>query len=322
VWRVKAILIKDLLSFMNTEITTDLQRVVEALRNGDVVALPTETVYGLAASIDHEEALNKIFLLKGRPNDNPLIIHALDLQAVGQFAEVTPEFEKLYHYFMPGPLTVLLKKKAQVCDRVSCGLPTVACRIPAHPLFREVLRRLGKPLAAPSANLSGTPSSTCTEHVYDDFSPKLSLILEGGACSGGIESTLIKIEKGQGVILRPGLIEKKELEKVLGIPFIFASKNAQLEAPGMKYRHYAPKAKVSLIEDPLQFNQWLENPLGVFFLSKEPVTQAPIRWELLKEETLYASLRKADKEGYHSVCILMDHAFSEGMVNRLKKCAD
>lgn len=297
-----------------TLITKNPKQAAEYLKKGYVVALPTETVYGLGASIHHEEALREIFQLKNRPQDNPLIVHAYDLDMVSQFADVTEDFIRLYKDFMPGPLSVLLDKKT-ISDTVTCGLNTVAVRIPSSTLFRDVLKSLGEPIAAPSANLSGKPSSTEAHHVFNDFSPHLALILDGGPASGGIESTIVRVYSDHGVILRPGLITKAQLESCLNRPFMFAAKNAALEAPGMKYRHYAPSAKILLIDS---FDS-LKSENDVMVMAQDHIDHP--HYEKLSSQNLYSAFRKADLLGLKKIYILIDKTLNEGLLNRVRKAA-
>lgn len=295
-----------------TEITKDIDKVVEALKKGQVVALPTETVYGLAAVIDNDEALNQIFELKNRPQDNPLIVHCLDLEMIKTIAYISEDFLKLYEHFMPGPLTVLLDKK-QVSDLVTRTQPTVAVRVPSHPLFLEVLKKVGKPIAAPSANLSGKPSSTEASHVFDDFHPNLPLILDGGASRCGLESTIVCLYHDQAVILRPGIITQKQLQDVLQKPVVYASKKAPLQAPGMKYRHYAPHAHVHFVKDIIEDLEDQET----MFMSLRPLKAAV--WQKLSEENLYRAFRLADELGLKKIIILKDPNLSVALINRIEK---
>lgn len=297
-----------------TEIVKDIDRVVKALKGGGVVALPTETVYGLAACINHEEALLKIFELKKRPQDNPLIVHCLDLAMVKTIAHINDDFLKLYNHFMPGPLTVLLEKK-QISETITRAQPTVAIRIPSHQLFLDVLKELKVPLAAPSANLSGRPSSTLAKHVYEDFCPYLSLILDGGPSVCGLESTIIRLYENYAVILRPGVITQQELEKVLQKPVIYATKEAPLQAPGMKYRHYAPCAKVHIIDD-LTF---IVDDKKTLYMSLDPINVT--YWEKLSENNLYQAFRMADELGLQKIVILKDPSLTIALINRIEKAA-
>lgn len=297
-----------------TEIVKDINVIVKALKDGQVVGLPTETVYGLAASINSQEALLKIFTLKKRPQDNPLIVHCLDLAMVKTIAHINDDFLKLYHHFMPGPLTVLLEKK-QISDIITRSQETVAVRIPSHPLFLQVLKELKVPIAAPSANLSGHPSSTLAKHVYDDFHPDLSLILDGGPSLCGLESTIIRLYENYAVILRPGVITQQDLEKVLQKPVIYAKKDAPLEAPGMKYRHYAPYAKVYLMEG---FEKIVDDK-NTLYMSLHPLKVS--YWQQLSEQNLYAAFRMADELGLQKIIILKDPSLTVALMNRLEKAA-
>lgn len=227
-------------------------------------------------------------------------------------AFVSEDFLKLYEHFMPGPLTVLLDKK-QVSDLVTRSQKTVAVRVPSHPLFLEVLKKVGKPLAAPSANLSGKPSSTDANHVYHDFNPRLPLILDGGASSCGLESTIVCLYKDQAVILRPGIITQKQLQDVLKKPVVYASKNAPLQAPGMKYRHYAPHAQVFFVQDICEDL----NDQDTMFMSVQPLKAS--NWQMLSEENLYRAFRLADEKGLKKIIILKDPNLSVALVNRIEK---
>jgi L-threonylcarbamoyladenylate synthase len=299
-----------------TKITFDAALAAKYLKSGKVCALPTETVYGLGASIYQEKALLEIFHLKKRPSDNPLIVHVLDIAMASKIAYITPEFLKLYEAFMPGPLTVLLQKK-QVSDSITRGLETVGIRIPSHPLFLDVLRILDEPIAAPSANLSGKPSSTEAAHVYHDFAPDLPLILDGGSCISGIESTIVAFDEGEGIILRPGAIPKEDLEKATGLRFQFAKKNAVLRAPGMKYRHYSPQASVILVYDE---NRLPKSDSGALIMA-ETFMECP-HFEILNMQNLYRAFRKADDLGLKTIYVLISNNLGEGLKNRLEKAAD
>lgn len=228
---------------------------VDILNQGGVVAFPTETVYGLGAVATDEEAVKKIFEAKGRPSDNPLIVHIGTIEEVGKYVEEIPEkAKKLMERFWPGPLTLIMKAKKDVLAKsVTAGLPTVGIRMPNHEVALTLLKTLKKPLAAPSANRSGKPSPTKAEHVYEDLEGRIPLILDGGTTGIGIESTVLDVTVNPPVILRPGGITKEMLEKEVGEVILPTPKEQQLEstpkAPGMKYTHYAPEAPVYLIEN-------------------------------------------------------------------------
>lgn len=230
---------------------TGLEPAAQILRDGGLVAFPTETVYGLGAVGTNETALLNIFAVKGRPADNPLILHIYDRDQLSEIASsIQPEAEKLIERYWPGPLTLIFPKKPAIPPVITANLPTVAVRMPSDPVAHELLRLTGIPVAAPSANLSGKPSPTLGEHVIDDLAGKIQLIIDAGPCPAGVESTVLSLSGSDPVLLRPGVITREELEEVLGRP-IFLPKAGDCQrpqAPGMKYRHYAPEAPVILFE--------------------------------------------------------------------------
>lgn len=233
-----------------------LRKAGEIIREGGLVAFPTETVYGLGADALNAEAAAKIYAAKGRPSDNPLIVHIHDISQVYEIAEEVPDEAKaVMEKFWPGPLTIILNKKSCVPDGTTGGLHTVAIRMPSHPIARDFIRESGRMIAAPSANTSGRPSPTLASHVYEDMQGRIPLILDGGAVGIGIESTIIDMSTGIPTILRPGYITKDMLEEVLpevkidpAVSGRTMKKDVVAKAPGMKYRHYAPKADLSIIE--------------------------------------------------------------------------
>lgn len=231
-----------------------IARAAELLRQGGLVAIPTETVYGLAANALDGKAVARIFEAKGRPQDNPLIVHIAALeQWDGLVSEIPPAARTLAERFWPGPLTIILPKSEQIPEEVSAGLPTVAVRFPSHPVARQVIRQAGVPLAAPSANLSGSPSPTCFEHVRADLDGRVEALLDGGPCGVGVESTVLSLAGEKPRLLRPGGITPEQLEAALGPVEIDPAVTNRLEegrkaaSPGMKYKHYAPKAHVVLL---------------------------------------------------------------------------
>lgn len=223
----------------------------EILRNGGVVGFPTETVYGLGASVYCEEAIEHVFKAKGRPNDNPLIAHIADMDGLEQLVSYVPEnARKLAEAYWPGPMTLVLPKLPLVPDAVTAGLDTVGVRMPSDSNARAMLRAAKVPVAAPSANRSGKPSPTLAQHVWQDMDGRIDMILDGGQCACGLESTVIDCS-GDGIaILRPGYITAQMIEKVTGVvPSIGYGRDlggSIPRAPGMKYRHYAPKGKLYL----------------------------------------------------------------------------
>lgn len=225
---------------------------LEHFRAGDVVAFPTETVYGLGAIASNEEAVQKIFQAKGRPSDNPLIVHIYDQQQVEELAVNVPEEAyQLMDAFWPGPLTLILfKKEGAVAPSVTPGMETIGIRMPDHPVALAMLRQLQEPVAAPSANRSGKPSPTTAEHVYHDLEGRIPFIIDGGPTNVGVESTVIDMTTTPATILRPGTVTKEQIEGVIG-PVrddILVKKDQAPRAPGMKYMHYAPEAPLFVIE--------------------------------------------------------------------------
>lgn len=208
------------------------------IKAGEIVAFPTETVYGLGADAFNARAVFKIFEAKGRPADNPLIVHLYDYDQLKEIAEPTPLVEAMYNAFCPGPLTMVLKKKTNVPDIVTAGLDTVGVRFPSHPVARELLR-LSTAVAAPSANASKHVSPTTAMHVMEDLGGKIPLIIDGGTAEGGIESTIIDLVGENPIILRPGMITKEMIDRVCSCSYYDKEIKTAL-APGMKYLHYSP----------------------------------------------------------------------------------
>lgn len=243
---------------MQTELlradTAALRKAAALLAEGQLVAFPTETVYGLGANALDEEAVRSIFAAKGRPADNPLIVHIWNRDQLRDICEVTPEAEKLMDAYWPGPLTITLPKKSSIPDVVTAGMSTVAVRMPSHPLAAALLKACDLPIAAPSANRSGKPSPTTAQHVFQDMDGRIPLILDGGDCDVGVESTVVGWQDGKLCIYRPGGITEDMLRGVVGEVTLAGSILRPLEAgekvlsPGMKYRHYAPEGQVSLVE--------------------------------------------------------------------------
>ena len=221
----------------------------EWLRAGELVAFPTETVYGLGANALDDLACAKIFAVKGRPQDNPLIVHVCSRTMANSLIEGwTAAAELCVQRFWPGPLTLVLPKTAIVSDVVTAGLPNVAIRMPSHPVALRLIEETGLPIAAPSANLSGKPSPTSGSPVWRDLKGKIPLILDAGACPVGLESTVLDVSGEVPLILRPGGISKERLEAVLGEIQVDKPSECQVpKAPGMKYRHYAPRGEMILM---------------------------------------------------------------------------
>ncbi len=235
---------------LNAEKAENIELCADIIRRGGLVAFPTETVYGLGANGLCGDAVNRIFSAKGRPSDNPLILHVSSIeQAVSLYRDVPDSFFKLAEVFWPAPLTIICKKAPVVPDETSAGLDTVAVRMPANEYALKLIELSGVPVAAPSANLSGKPSPTLAKHVYADMFGRIDAILDGGACKYGVESTVISLA-GEPTILRPGCITPKMLSAVIGCVKVAESvskplaKGEKVLSPGMKYMHYSPDAKV------------------------------------------------------------------------------
>ena len=226
-----------------------LQPAALILRQGGLVAFPTETVYGLGANALNPEAVARIFCVKGRPGDNPLIVHISGIDGLSPLvSRIPPLANKLFQAFSPGPLTLILPKSSRVPDLVTAGLDTVAIRIPAHPVARRLIELAGVPIAAPSANRSGRPSPTQAWHVAADLDGQIPLIIEAGSSQFGLESTVLDVTGDIPVILRPGAITASQIREIAGDVTeesrAFASGAGAPRSPGMKYRHYAPRAQV------------------------------------------------------------------------------
>ena len=235
--------------------SADKQSIAKAaalLKEGQLVAFPTETVYGLGADALNEQAVRHIFAAKERPADNPLIVHVAEKSQLESLCHVTAEAEKLMDAFWPGPLTILLKKKPAVPDVTTAGLPSVAVRCPDHPVALALLQESRVPVAAPSANRSGRPSPTSAEHVYEDMNGRIAMILRGGDCRVGLESTVLDMTGDMPCILRPGAVTREMVAEVLGKCTVADSvmrplkKGEAAPSPGMKHRHYAPKAGMTV----------------------------------------------------------------------------
>ena len=232
----------------------------EILKNGGLVAFPTETVYGLGGDALNPDAAAKIYAAKGRPSDNPLIVHISDMEDIDKIADdVSEKAKKLAERFWPGPMTLIYKKKECVPASTTGGLNTVAVRMPEHKIARALIRQSGVFVAAPSANTSGRPSPTKAEHVMEDLCGKVDMVIDGGSVGIGLESTIVDVSGEIPVILRPGYITKKMLEEVVGEvvvdPAIVSremKKDIVAKAPGMKYRHYAPKGQMTIVEGDIE----------------------------------------------------------------------
>ena len=227
------------------------------LRGGGLVALPTETVYGLGANGLDPEAVGRIFAAKGRPQDNPLILHVPSADWLDRYClDIPPLARRLAERFWPGPLTLILRRRPVVPDATTGGLDTVGVRCPDHPVTRDIIRRAGVPVAAPSANTSGRPSCTTAAHVLEDMDGRIDAVVDGGGCTVGVESTILDLTADPPRLLRPGGLPLEELEAAAGRIVVdkavtgLLAEGERPRAPGMKYRHYAPKAPVTVVTGP------------------------------------------------------------------------
>ena len=317
-----------------------LDRAAALLREGQLVAFPTETVYGLGGNALLPGAAKAIYAAKGRPSDNPLIVHIASLQELPPLVREVPEaLHRLAARFWPGPMTVVLPKSDWIPYETSGGLDTVAIRMPSHPVARELIRRSGVPVAAPSANLSGSPSPTCAAHCVHDLDGRIAAIVDGGPCQVGVESTVLTL-CGEPRVLRPGAVTLEMLRQVLpGIrydPGVFhhLSDQAKVASPGMKYKHYAPKTRVVLVRgDREQFRRFLlgrQGALGVLCFEGDLPGG---RWPVLtygrehdpasQARQLFDALRRVDGLGvpvvYARVC--GEEGIGQAVYNRLLRAA-
>lgn len=229
------------------EIARAVRRAGELVLSGEPVAVPTETVYGLAADATNDRAVAKIYEAKGRPSFNPLIIHVADVAMARRYVDFPPLAEKLAAAFWPGPLTLVLPRREDsgISHLVSAGLETLGVRAPRHPMTQRLIREIDRPLAAPSANRSGSVSPTTADHVCDSLGGRVRLILDGGPCGIGVESTIMKIDGDRATLLRPGGVPRSAIEAAIGKP-LETSAPGKIEAPGMLESHYAPRAVLRL----------------------------------------------------------------------------
>lgn len=329
---------------INRQKPEGLEQAARTLQKGGLVAFPTETVYGLGAVYNNEPALLKVFAVKGRPADNPLILHIYHLDQLNQIVNsISPAAERLIQRFWPGPLTLIFPKKAEVSPVVTANLNSVAVRMPSDPAAQELLRLTGIPVAAPSANLSGKPSPTHGEHVINDLLGKIELIIDAGQCPDGVESTVLSLMGEEPVILRPGTVTREQLEPVLGRSILMASgvEVDRPQAPGMKYRHYAPEAPVTLFEGKSEkivreINQRLAETKNshktVVLGTTENIDKYDNEWVLdmgpqgnpsIIASNIYELLRFCDRLRVDRILIegISDQGIGTAVLNRLRKAA-
>ena len=321
----------------------ELERAGEILKEGGLVAFPTETVYGLGGDALDETAARRIYEAKGRPSDNPLIVHIADMEHLDKIVKSVPEAaKKLAEAFWPGPLTMIMNKSDAVPYGTTGGLDTVAIRMPSDPIAMELIRCGGGYVAAPSANTSGRPSPTTAQHVYEDLQGKIPMILDGGAVTIGLESTIVDLTEEIPTILRPGYISLEMVQAVLGEAkmdkgLISSDSNIHPKAPGMKYRHYAPKADLKIVEGPMdQVIAYINEKAAAgkvgIICTEETKDRYPAgdvkcigsrKSELSIASHLFAVLREFDEDGVDAIYSESFQApgLGEAIMNRLLKAA-
>jgi len=332
--------------FFKIESENDIDKircVGKILKDGGVVGIPTETVYGLAANALDEVAVSKIFEAKGRPQDNPLIVHIADFNEIYNLvSEVPPEAVLLAKHFWPGPLTIILPRSSIVPKSVSAGLDTVAIRMPSHPIARAIIREAGVPLAAPSANVSGKPSPTTAQHVWNDLNGRIDAVADGGTCIVGLESTVVTLCQNPPRLLRPGKITPDELAQILGEIEVDSSVLGELQkgvtpaSPGMKYKHYSPNANVVIVRGKFDnFAEYIcatnhDGVMALCFDGEEKLLPVPCLSFGKKEDTaqqartLFDALRKVDELGAKTVYVRCPASDGVGLavLNRLLRAAE
>jgi L-threonylcarbamoyladenylate synthase len=285
-------------------ITTDIKQAVQLLANNEVIGIPTETVYGLAGNAYSNDAIKKIFTLKNRPFYNPLIVHIKSVDFLNDVACDIPDMAiKLAEKFWPGPLTLILKKQPHISDLITSGKETVAIRVPNHPLTLALLAKIPFPLAAPSANPFGSISPTSAQHVASYFNNNLAIILDGGICEKGVESTIVGFDNNQPILYRHGAIAVEALEQVVGKLQTQISNDTKPTAPGMLSRHYAPHTPTFLTNNVAeQLRAFSGKKIGLLLFEKQHLDQHDIHQEILSPtgdleeaaKNLYAALHRLD----------------------------
>lgn len=313
----------------------DLARASEIFRNGGLVAIPTETVYGLGANAYDREAVLNIFKAKGRPADNPLIVHIANIGQLDDIVEsVSDKAKRLMDAFWPGPLTIVMKKSDKIPTEVSAGLDTVAVRMPSQPDARRLLEMCALPIAAPSANTSGKPSPTTAKHVYDDMNGKIDAIVDGGSCEVGLESTVVDVTDDIPRLLRPGGVTYEQLCEVLGevIKNYEFKDDETPRSPGVKYKHYAPKAEVYVVRGDFQKYVTVKSKdftrVGILCHNAYSLPENCVVKQMGKSpkeyaNTLFSHLRAFDDEGVEIIFAedIDDKGINLAVSNRLYKAA-
>lgn len=311
------------------EIGKDINKAKQLLQEGRLVAIPTETVYGLAANALEPGAVTKIFKAKNRPAFDPLIIHVPSIDRVSHYAKNFPAIaQKLAEAFWPGPLTLVLEKKDSIPDLVTSGLPTVGIRCPNHALTRQLLHELEFPLAAPSANPFGYISPTTPQHVQDQLGSHISYILDGGACEVGIESTIVGFDNGRGVVLRRGGLKIEDIERVIGKISLAINASSNPRAPGQLHSHYAPRKKLLVGDLAILINEYAPHNPGVLAFQQDyklPFQEILSRSGDLEEaaRNLFSALRKLDESPGEFILseYVPDTGLGKAINDRLRRAA-
>jgi L-threonylcarbamoyladenylate synthase len=315
-------------------ISSSILKAKAILMDEDIVAIPTETVYGLAGNIFSEKAIRKIFELKGRPLMNPLIVHIAELEMLNQIAsDIPPDALTLAKHFWPGPLTLVLPKKSSVPDLITANKTSVAVRMPAHPVTRALLKELDFPLAAPSANPFKRISPTKAQHVADYFPSGLKLVLEGGTCEKGIESTIVGFESGRAILYRHGALAKEDIEALIGNLEEHAVNSEAPQAPGMLLQHYSPRTPLILVDDVSEAKkEHAGKDIGILVFST-PVANHPQEKQVVLSEKanleeaaskLYTAMHDLDALGLDLIIaeIMPLHGVGVGMNDRLRRASN
>lgn len=316
---------------------SEIQEAAAILRSGGLVAFPTETVYGLGADADNEAAVRKIFAAKGRPADHPVIVHLAEMMQMAEWSgQIPKEAWRLAETYWPGPLTLILPRLPRTKDVVTGGLDTVGLRVPSHPIAQALLRQFGGAIAAPSANRFGHVSPTCADHVRQELAGRVEMILDGGDCEVGLESTIVDLSSDEPVILRPGAITQQQVEAVCG-RYMASPETSRTRCSGRLASHYAPQAKVELVALAAVFEKAQAlaqqgKTVAVLGAGKLPLPTGVerISWEGTASEkahSLYAALREVDERRCQAALVVLpaldadSSSLAAAIMDRLQKAA-
>ena len=314
-----------------------IDQAASVIRAGGLVAFPTETVYGLGGDAMNARAIQKIFEAKGRPADNPLIVHVCDRAMLDLVAaEVGAKAEALIAALWPGPLTLVLRRRSEVTEAISAGLSTVAVRMPRSPIALELIRQARTPVAAPSANLSGRPSPTTAAHVAQDLDGRIEMILDGGAAQIGVESTVLDVTSEPPVILRPGWVTRQQLEEAIGRVDVVATEEELKRSPGTRHRHYSPRVRVLIVEanspasiDRLCWSLLKVGSVGFIGHTRVDIEHPQFSAIVLENSvehyarSIYSALRELDEEGASVIVVegISEEGEGAAVMDRLRRAA-